>query len=601
MEKNKFCLDEKSIGNLIEAKYKFEIPEYQRGYRWEKENVKELLDDIEISRKKNNEKYHLQPIIVKENGESKYYLIDGQQRLTTIYMVLKYIKHKLEMDAVNTFEIKYNYITNENDELLDISEKIINYLDKNEMEYENLNDYYYEQALEIIKEWFENYTETKELVMYICKNVFVMWYELDKEEDEKKVFLRVNSGKIKLTAADLIKAEFLKNDTKNKNLVDKIGKEWEELEKKLYDNSFWYFISNKITNDRMSEFFKILYKDIEDIEVYNYYKEKINEDIKKAWENDIKGMFQYFVEWYENDEFYNYIGFMVKVKNNKQFFEGMLKLTQKDDKVKDKNKLIQYIKKEIRDNILKDLNVNSSEDEEVEKEEFKRKIEGLYYNNKEDDKIKNILLLYNILTINEAICSKRFPFDKYFVNKEEREEKRKEGMEEKEITWSLEHISSQHETTNIEKETEYKEFVKYFNIINKNQSKSLPTVEEWKMNRETVNKQVKNELDEIKKSEDYSFEIHGIGNLALLEKKLNSSNGNSFFVKKRNNIIKKSKVDYIPNGTIKVFLKAFGTEELENKQFFEWDKNDYETYKQDIIDTIYDKIIKIGGEKSNES
>lgn len=64
----------------------FLIPSYQRGYRWDNKEVKELLEDINefMLDKKNNGFYCLQPIVVKED-KSKYRIIDGQQRLTKYF------------------------------------------------------------------------------------------------------------------------------------------------------------------------------------------------------------------------------------------------------------------------------------------------------------------------------------------------------------------------------------------------------------------------------------------------------------------------------------------------------------------------------------
>ena len=86
----------KSIGELIKSELKFVVPSYQRGYRWTKRQVEELLDDIwEFSQKNKNDNsfYCLQPIVIKKIEENKYELIDGQQRLTTIYLLLSYFKN----------------------------------------------------------------------------------------------------------------------------------------------------------------------------------------------------------------------------------------------------------------------------------------------------------------------------------------------------------------------------------------------------------------------------------------------------------------------------------------------------------------------------
>lgn len=90
MENNILLL--KTINEL--SKYSFFIPAYQRGYRWSDKEVEDLLNDINefIPRLVNEETgektwYCLQPIVVKNKGTDEYEVIDGQQRLTTIFSV----------------------------------------------------------------------------------------------------------------------------------------------------------------------------------------------------------------------------------------------------------------------------------------------------------------------------------------------------------------------------------------------------------------------------------------------------------------------------------------------------------------------------------
>ena len=78
-------LEEKIVGEIEGS---FIIEAYQRGYRWGKDEIEHLLNDIhEIP---DGQKYCLQPIVVK-NKNGIYELIDGQQRLTTLYMIMKYV------------------------------------------------------------------------------------------------------------------------------------------------------------------------------------------------------------------------------------------------------------------------------------------------------------------------------------------------------------------------------------------------------------------------------------------------------------------------------------------------------------------------------
>ena len=81
-----------SICELCEKK--FYIPKYQRGYRWDQQQVIDLLNDIhDFSQRKptDEELYCLQPLVVTQKEDNCYEVIDGQQRLTTIKILLSYL------------------------------------------------------------------------------------------------------------------------------------------------------------------------------------------------------------------------------------------------------------------------------------------------------------------------------------------------------------------------------------------------------------------------------------------------------------------------------------------------------------------------------
>ena len=70
----------------------FHIDKYQRGYRWGKREIFSLLEDIySFKKSSNNSFYCLQPLVVSKKEDNNYELIDGQQRSTTIYLILKYL------------------------------------------------------------------------------------------------------------------------------------------------------------------------------------------------------------------------------------------------------------------------------------------------------------------------------------------------------------------------------------------------------------------------------------------------------------------------------------------------------------------------------
>ena len=120
MEENKIEL--KSVSELLGMK--FFIPSYQRGYRWTEQQVKDLLEDIWQFAKKKKQEYEfycLQPLVVKlmsNNDKQKaqlnineewYEVIDGQQRLTTIFLILSSLKEAISILGLPTdlYELKY--------------------------------------------------------------------------------------------------------------------------------------------------------------------------------------------------------------------------------------------------------------------------------------------------------------------------------------------------------------------------------------------------------------------------------------------------------------------------------------------------------------
>ena len=126
----------KSISELLGMN--FFIPNYQRGYRWTKQQVKDLLDDIQEFIDKNHEGFYcIQPLVVRERKQETFELIkneakdldeiknllkgrweviDGQQRLTTIYILLTFLQ------SVNKYRIEYETRPDSKSFLSDIKE-----------------------------------------------------------------------------------------------------------------------------------------------------------------------------------------------------------------------------------------------------------------------------------------------------------------------------------------------------------------------------------------------------------------------------------------------------------------------------------------------
>jgi uncharacterized protein with ParB-like and HNH nuclease domain len=205
--KNSNNISIKTISELL--KCDFFIPSYQRGYRWTEQQVTDLLNDInEFSPKEilnSDEKtwYCLQPIVVKQKNENEWDVIDGQQRLTTIYLILYYLNQRYtEEGRTKLFELEYetrvgsaNYLKNE--------------LGKNEEDNTNIDYFHISVAYQTIKNWFRVNKVEKSFEPKFYDSTKVIWYETSTNDDSIDTFTRINSGKIPLTNAELIKALFL--------------------------------------------------------------------------------------------------------------------------------------------------------------------------------------------------------------------------------------------------------------------------------------------------------------------------------------------------------------------------------------------------------
>ncbi len=234
----------------------FFIPNYQRGYRWERQQAEDLLNDIDAfvnkKDKKETEIYCLQPLVIsRDNDKPRYRVIDGQQRLTTIYLILSYLK-KTE----GIYTIEYDTRKDSSEFLKNIADKAKDEEEKNK----NVDFYHMALVYNTIEEWFEKHSKTVdkekfanvllEMVKLICYNISKTGSGKVSLDDEIGVFNRLNIGKIPLTDSELIKAMFLNRNNYEKNeeiesRQNKLANEWYEIEKVLQNDEFWLFIHSR--------------------------------------------------------------------------------------------------------------------------------------------------------------------------------------------------------------------------------------------------------------------------------------------------------------------------------------------------------------------
>lgn len=273
----------------------FFIPAYQRGYRWEERQVLDLLEDILEFQKKDKEKgefYCLQPVVVIQRDNEVYEVVDGQQRLTTLHILLSYLEEarKIMFNSSEKFTISYETREKEKHSSKSFLDEINSTTKKSDI---NIDFFHMSYAYLTIKKWFEvNNINKADFLNTLLKvderdgidlanNVRFIWYELltQTEYEAKNIFTRINMGKIPLTSAELIKALFFINGSytkqKREKHQQKLSYEWNNIENILQNREFWYFLnkSDNSTPTKIEFIFDL---------IANKYKDKITIRIDKS-------------------------------------------------------------------------------------------------------------------------------------------------------------------------------------------------------------------------------------------------------------------------------------------------------------------------------
>ena len=476
------------------------------------------------------------------------------------------------------YDLEYETRNKENENSSEFLKKINNI--KEDESKKNIDFYYMNNTFNVIKQWFTdnkinkgdflnillkvNIIEENKQKIDIANNVRVIWYEID-DENEIDVFTRLNIGKIPLTNAELIKAIFLINtEEKNEKLL--LASQWDEIEYKLQDNSFFAFVSkdfdenNEIKYPTRIEFIFDLIANKSNLEINNLQKDderrsyyifneliKDNNTAKKYWD-EVKKYFRVFNEFYSNQEYYHLVGFLV---------HNGVKIVE----------IVENFMNNSKDNFLNILKEKIKQKNQLKKKVF----EELNY--EEDyDLVTRILFLFNVISTMKSNYS-RYPFN---LHKSEK--------------WSLEHIHAQ-KSENITKIEDRKDLLKMqlTYIDDKTIKKDIEDLLELEKITEEQISDIENRVSKLFTDK----EIHTIDNLALLSRDDNSSLNNSIFPAKRDKIKELDKTgSFIPICTKNVFLKYYSNDV---KETFKWNQEDRKSYLNEIKETLKEYLGEIDG------
>lgn len=574
----------------------FFIPSYQRGYRWTKRQVTELLNDIKEFQKQSEAGpkeafYCLQPIVVKQL-DNEWELVDGQQRLTTIYIILSYLKDIVALLGKSLYKLRYETRTNSATFLQNIDSNLRN---------ENIDYFHICEAKEAVDEWFSALDGTYKIKFLQTllnddetgKNVKVIWYQINEEANATEVFTRLNIGKIPLTNAELVKALFLKSanfDENTKYLKQlKIANEWDSIERVLQNDDFWFFANNRfleanriefilaLVADRLPKYNEILSQDPFYIFLRFSHQLSISDDIDGEWYK-IKTCFMTLNEWFNDAKLFHMIGYLISQGINVgTLLDKFMDCSTKHDFMKFLVGII-FNKALPTSGDLSDYQDQSSLHLSIDEVLCK-----LSYDS-DSRQIIAILLLFNLssLILNPR-ASTRFQFDRY-----------------KQESWDIEHIRSVASQMPESKEKQRLwlegiiEFISSSTLALHLSDDAVSSVQNIKNNAISV---INGKTFDSFAFEKIFLEIlklynpdgeqevdNSIGNLTLLDSSTNRSYQNAIFPIKRNRIIQLDRTaTFVPLCTKNVFLKYY-SKNANNLMF--WQKNDSLEHKNAIVQML---------------
>lgn len=274
---------------LLNARRKpFVIPEYQRPYSWTNEQIDTLFRDVwEFTSNdggtENDGTYFLGSIVSYENEDGEQEIIDGQQRITSLFLLLRAIYTKLTVtdekspEAINfiskiepliwrtnklTGKVDYASILLTSKVISDSENEILkNILETGNVK-EKAQDSYsknYKQLLELLEEKSkENALMIYQFIYALLNQVIILPITADTQDTALTIFSTLNDRGLPLSDADIFKAKIYNN--LNKEEKEKFIEEWKELEEdslrisESIQQLFYYhmFYQRALENDKVT-------------------------------------------------------------------------------------------------------------------------------------------------------------------------------------------------------------------------------------------------------------------------------------------------------------------------------------------------------------
>lgn len=606
--------NEVTIQELLKENAHFYIPDYQRGYRWQKRHIHDFLDDIleldELRKKEPNAWNCIQPIVLlncsittdtEEHIPTAWEVIDGQQRLTSIKLILEALGEKV------SYKLWYPPM-----------DSCVSHGSRMDEDFKG-------RVAGAVKTWLETKPEGTDRII-LCnlkKNTGFIRLILNNTQPATESFTRLNINRIPLQAADLIKAMLLRRHEYDDAPAEEtagaqaeIAAQWNEIEDAISDDRFWLMFNRSVgsRNSRMQQLFRLAYQAIYKKDgnhsanaIFRFFMDIIKngsaeyalkknklQTARRVWEQ-LLSIYYTVREWYDDVDLYHYIGLLCTISEVQ-----LVTILNAWNADKTESTTSCTAKASFKQNLLKLIRNTKGFSYKGENQEELPPLDNLRYG-QHDTAIRNALLLHNIGTImrqnklpqrirsaqtDSRLKDKllqnmgnRFPFHMY-----------------RKCRWHLEHVFSRAQENNDTKPRD--EMVQCIqHAILKHPSPEL----------ERLTKDYNTETDIATKADIYNKIINSpeiktltslipdekrdsIANLVLLDSTTNESYGNASFYEKRERILNSwlgkvpmKEYAYILPCTLSAFAKAYTPGATHIRC---WDNADAAYYLNDMNESI---------------
>jgi len=249
------------------------IPIYQRNYAWTKKEIEQLIDDVNDYVSNDNLKsknYYIGSLVVYRRDNGLLEVIDGQQRLTTLFILLNVLKndYKIDFSSSNlSFESRIK------------STNALKKISTDDYVEEDLN-FRILDAKKIIENKLKNLLEVTEFSEFLLENVIILRVEVPKDTDLNHYFEIMNSRGEQLEKHEILKSRLLnklKNDKKATTIFNQIWEACSNMEQYV-QYGFNTKQRDKLFGSNWNEF-----------NIENFDNMDKNEDSKNNYQNDSEG------------------------------------------------------------------------------------------------------------------------------------------------------------------------------------------------------------------------------------------------------------------------------------------------------------------------